>query len=249
MSATDTPTFDGYAHDYDAALNRGLAVSGEDKTFFAKGRIIWLSRCLAHLDFAPRTVLDYGCGTGTATPLFLDTLRAQRVVGVDVSAKSLEVARRTHQGLPVEYRLIDQYVPDGTIDLAFCNGVFHHVAPHERGQVADYIARCLRPGGLLALWENNPWNPGTRYVMSRIPFDRHAVPLTARQARSLVRSAGLEPLRTDYCFIFPRFLRALRFTEPFFTKLPLGAQYQVLARKQKGSEQFFPQLPGVLGQK
>ena len=231
MSRTDVNTFDAYAHDYDAALNRGLAVSGEDKTFFATGRIRWLSRCLARRQFAPQTVLDYGCGTGTATPLFLDILRAERVVGVDLSARSLEVARRTHEGLPVEYRLTDQYVPEGTIDLAFCNGVFHHVAPHERGRVADYIARCLRPGGLLALWENNPWNPGTRYVMSRIPFDRDAVPLSARQSRSLVRSARLEPLRTDYCFIFPRFLRVLRFLERFFVKLPLGAQYQVLARK------------------
>jgi SAM-dependent methyltransferase len=223
--------FDSYAHDYDAALSRGLAVSGEDKSFFAKGRVVWLTRCLARLGFSAETVLDYGCGTGTSAPLFLGLLGARRVVGVDVSERSLQVARQTHCGRPVEYTTTDQYVPDGTIDLAFCNGVFHHVPPPERGRVIDYIARCLRPGGLLALWDNNPWNPGARYVMSRIPFDKEAVMLSARQAASLCRSAGLQPLSIHYCFIFPRVMRFLRFLEPRLARLPLGAQYQVLACK------------------
>ena len=133
--------FDSYAHDYDTALNRGLAVSGEDKTFFAKGRILWLSRCLKKLAFAPRSVLDYGCGTGTATPFFIDILRAENVVGVDLSAKSLEVARQTQTGLPVEFRLISDYHPSATIDLAFCNGVFHHVPPEKRAETAQYTSQ------------------------------------------------------------------------------------------------------------
>jgi SAM-dependent methyltransferase len=223
--------FDSYAHDYDAALARGIAVSGEDKTYFAKGRIRWLSRCLKQLGFAPRSVLDFGCGTGTATPFFLDILGAESVVGVDISAESLEVARQTHHGLPAEYRLISDYTPRESIDLAFCNGVFHHVPPEMRVETARYVAACLRPGGLFALWENNPWNPGTRYVMSRIPFDRDAIPLIAREARSVTRAAGLDPLRTDYYFIFPHFARLFRGLEPCLTKLPLGAQYQVLAQK------------------
>jgi hypothetical protein len=66
--------FDSYAHDYDAALNRGLAVSGEDKEFFARGRVFWLSLCLKELQFVPEVVLDFGCGIGTATPLFYDLL-------------------------------------------------------------------------------------------------------------------------------------------------------------------------------
>lgn len=225
------PEFDSYAHDYDAALNRGLAVSGEDKTFFAKGRILWLSRCLKKLGFAPRSVLDYGCGTGTATPFFIDVLGAERVVGVDLSARCLEVARQTHTGLPVEYKLTSGYTPSETIDLAFCSGVFHHVPPEKRADTARYVAACLRAGGLFALWENNPWNPGTRYVMSRIPFDRDAIPLIAPEVRRAMREAGLSLLRTDYCFIFPRAASPLRGLEPYFVKVPLGAQYQVLGRK------------------
>ncbi len=225
--------FDSYAHDYDAALDRGIAVSGENKTFFARGRIMWLARCLEQLDFAPETVLDYGCGTGTATPFFIKVLGARSVVGVDLSSKSLDVARRANKGFSAEYKLTDQYRPDGKIDLVFCNGVFHHVPPNERPNVVNYIMNCLRGDGIFALWENNPWNPGTRYIMSRIPFDRDAITLSAGKARRLVRSSGLEVIRTDYCFIFPGILRTLRWVEPHLTQLPLGAQYQVLSRKTK----------------
>jgi hypothetical protein len=48
------------------------------------------------------------------------------------------------------------------------------------------------PEALSAL-ENNPWNPGTRYVMSRIPFDRDAIPLTPSAARHLLKRAALRP--------------------------------------------------------
>jgi len=76
-------------------------------------------------------------------------------------------------------------------------------------------------------------NPGTRYVMSHCVFDKDAVTLMPGETRQLLRDAGFEILRTDYAFVFPRFLKALRPLENLLTKLPLGAQYQVLARKSK----------------
>jgi SAM-dependent methyltransferase len=182
--------FDSYAHDYETALDRGIAVSGEHATFFARGRIAWLARRLERMRFAPTTVLDYGCGVGTATPFFFELLKARSVIGVELSARSLEVARRARKNMPVEYRLTDDYTPDGTIDLAFCNGVFHHAPRVSREAIMKYITDCLRPGGIFALWENNPWSPGARYVMSRIPFDRDAVMMWPSEARTLVESAG-----------------------------------------------------------
>ena len=103
--------------------------------------------------------------------------------------------------------------------------------PNERTQALNCIYRALRPGGLLAFWENNPWNPGTRYVMSRIPFDRDAITLSAPQARAMLRTAGFTLLRTEFLFVFPSVLRSLRKLEPRLARLPLGAQYQVLCQK------------------
>ena len=95
----------------------------------------------------------------------------------------------------------------------------------------NLVYRSLVPGGLFSFWENNPWNPGTRYVMSRIPFDRDAITLTPPEARRLLRAGGFEIVRTDFLFIFPRILGWLRGFERFAATLPLGAQYHVLCRK------------------
>ncbi len=229
-SSVNNAEFDGYAADYDAALAQGVSVSGEDKNYFAQGRIAWLADCLRQLQTRPRSVMDFGCGTGSATNFLLEAFGAERMCGVDVSAKSLAVAKKMYGGR-AQFLLFNEYEPSGEVDLAFCNGVFHHVAVAERAAAVSYIYRSLRRGGLLALWENNPWNPGTRYVMSRIPFDRDAVTLTAGETRRLLGGGGFEVVRTDYLFIFPRVLRWLRRIEPIVSKLPIGAQYLVLCRK------------------
>jgi SAM-dependent methyltransferase len=223
--------FDGYAEAYDSALARGLSVSGEDKTYFARGRIAWLVDCLRRLQVQPKAVMNFGCGTGTTTPFFLDLMSVESVLGLDTSAKSLDVAKRTYGSKCTQFVLLSQYQPSEQIDLAFCNGVFHHIPLNERPAAVNFVHRSMRPGGLFALWGNNPWNPGTRYVMSRVPFDRDAITLTPPEARRLVQAGGFEILRTDFLFIFLRVLRWFRGLESLVSRLPLGAQYQVLCRK------------------
>ena len=225
-------TFDAYAEDYDAALAQGLAVSGENKDYFARHRIEWLRRCLLKNKFLePTRVMDYGCGTGSSTPYLLAILGAKFLIGADQSAKSLEIARKTIHSDAVRFLSIDDCRPDSSFDLVFCNGVFHHIPIDERQPAIDYIFRALRPGGIFAFWENNPWNPGTRYVMSQIPFDRDAVTLSAPAAKLLLRQGGFDILRTDFLFIFPNILRGFRWIERYCSWLPLGAQYQVLCQK------------------
>jgi SAM-dependent methyltransferase len=230
-SSTDERGFDEYATDYDMALHQGLAATGEDKLYFAKGRIDWLARCLRPMGEAPVSTMDFGCGTGSSAPYLLDLIGSRSVLGLDVSEKSLEVARRENDARRTRFMRLGQYEPKAEMDLAFCNGVFHHVPPDKRPSAVNFIYDSLRAGGLFALWENNPWNPGTRYVMSRIPFDRDAITLTSIEARRMVKAAGFEVLRTDFLFIFPKMLHWLRGLEPLLARAPLGAQYQILCRK------------------
>jgi trans-aconitate methyltransferase len=224
--------FDRFHADYDEALARGLSVSGEDRLYFARGRIAFLGRCLREMGVPPpSSVLDFGCGTGAATPFFFEDLGVERLLGVDVSERSLEIARARHGSPRARFVALRDFSPAGDQPVVFSNGVFHHVPPAERAGLVELLRASLRPGGLFALWENNPWNPGTRYVMSRIPFDRDAMTISAPAARRMVGQGGLQAVRTDYCFIFPRALKALRFLEPLLGKAPLGAQYQVLSRR------------------
>ena len=206
-------------------------MSGEDKQYFAQGRIEWLARALNQLGEQPKKAMDFGCGTGSATPLFLQCLGAETLVGVDSSEKSIEIASATHSSDRAKFHRFSEYNPSGDLDSVFCNGVFHHIPPPNRAEALDYIFRTLRSGGLFSFWENNPWNPGTRYVMSRIPFDRDAITLTAPEARRLLRKAGFQILQTDFLFIFPKMLKWFRPVEPKLVSLPLGAQYQVLCRR------------------
>jgi SAM-dependent methyltransferase len=223
--------FDGYAEDYDAALARGVSVSGEDKDFFARGRIAWLANRLREIDERPTTLLDFGCGTGSAAPLFVEQLGVDRVLGVDESTKALDLARSAYGSDRVRFMNVIDYHPSGDVDIAFCNGVFHHIPPGSRPAALAVVRTALRPRGLFAFCENNPWNPGTRYVMSRIPFDRDAVTLSVIEARRLLRANGFHILQTDFLFIFPSLLRACRPIERYLSRAPFGAQYSILCRR------------------
>jgi SAM-dependent methyltransferase len=231
MNDPAKPGFDAYASQYDAALAEGLSVSGETKDYFAQGRVDHLAGRLQELRFRPGSILDFGCGTGTNTPFLLNLDGVSSLLGVDISESSLNIARRLIPDKRAAFSPLDQYRPDGRFDLVFTNGVFHHIPLAERSAAIDYILRALRPGGLLAFWENNPWNPGTRYVMSRVPFDRDAITFSSHEAEGLIRAGGFEVLRTDFLFIFPKMLGFLRSLEPTLVRLPLGAQYQLLCRK------------------
>lgn len=223
--------FDRYAGDYELALSNALAPSGEGREYFAQGRVEWLKRCLGPLGIQPRNVLDFGCGDGSTTPILHRILGAEMCTGLDVSAKSLEVARKQFAAEHIRYELLENLQAEGQMDLAYCNGVFHHIAPAERAAALGLIRDALKPGGLFAFWENNSWNPATRYIISRCPFDKGAILLSPLKARALLKEAGFEIMRMDFRFIFPRFLRGLRKLEDFATRLPLGAQYQILCRK------------------
>jgi SAM-dependent methyltransferase len=223
--------FDDYSENYDEVLNRGLRLSGEDSRFFARERVRWLAKCLRELGESPRSILDFGCGKGSTAAILLDLLGAESVVGIEESPAVLRAARR-EAGPRARFLSRGEFVPTEDLDLVFCNGVFHHVAPERRSAEMEFVHRALRPGGLFSLWENNPWNPATRLVMSRVAFDAEAIALPPPETRKRVREAGFVILRCDFLFIFPRFLKALRGLEPFVAKLPIGTQYQVLCRKE-----------------
>ena len=222
--------FDRFARSYERDLAKSLAVTGESREFYAQKRIDWTAHCVARLGHSVRQILDYGCGDGANAPLLAARFVAERVLGVDVSAESIAVARQTNSSRGLHFLCTVEWTPDATIDLTFTNGVFHHVPPAERTACLGMIRRALRPDGLFAFWENNPWNPGTQYVMSRFAFDEHAIKISPKEAKRLLSNAGFKILRTDSLFYFPRQVSFLRPAEAWLRPLPLGGQYLVLCR-------------------
>lgn len=95
---------------------------------------------------------DLGCGTGNVLHAMLQ--KAETVIGVDGSARMLELARRrfAYEGDRVSLRIGDlSHLPlaDGEADFTSLNMVLHHVPEPE--VVLREIKRVLSPGGLLLL--------------------------------------------------------------------------------------------------
>ena len=161
----------------------------------------------------------------------LDAFTPKKLIAVDISEKSLGVLKARHNTRQVIAKSLPSFKPESNCDLCFCNGVFHHILPKDRLQAAKIIYDSLQSGGYFYFWENNPWNPATHWVMSRVPFDRNAKKIFPHQAVNLLQKVGFKVKLIHYLFIFPKFLCLLRPMEKILRKFPFGCQYLVLSQK------------------
>ncbi len=223
--------FDRHAENYNAGIDnplKSLSASGQEDFWRIKKEL--LLQCLpkAWMD-APLSVLDYGCGACD----FLDMLQAARpswtVSGCDVSPKMLEEAARKFQGRPWLGRLKavspEEPLPEGAFDLISAVCVFHHIPPAAWPAALEKIVRALKPGGVFFMFEHNPWNPCTSYIVKTSPIDENAVMLSSRVAARLLAGSGLSKVSLDYFLFFPPRLKALSAFEKGLRWLPLGGQY------------------------
>jgi ubiquinone/menaquinone biosynthesis C-methylase UbiE len=100
-----------------------------------------------------QVVLDYGCGPGNDLVGFLVHTSAKKVIGIDISAKALEVATRRlalHQIEPERIELIrtadsNTEIPlaDDSVDHIYCEGVLHHTTYPEA--ILREFYRILKP--------------------------------------------------------------------------------------------------------
>ena len=223
--------FDEVCPNYEELLNRGISLSGESSDYFAHKRVKHTAKLHADSNAKSETIMDYGCGTGGSVGHLLDVFNPNKLVATDISDKSLQVLRKKYNSTKIKTE--NAYFSDVLVscDLCFCNGVFHHIMLKDREQTAKFVYDSLQSGGYFYFWENNPWNPATHWVMSRVSFDRTAVKIFPHQAVKLLQKVGFEIKLVHYMFIFPRFLKILRPIERFALRLPFGCQYLVQAYK------------------
>lgn len=228
--------FDDYADGYDAGMDHALKrLLGESADQYLAAKVRWLRRDLA--DFGPRpAILDFGCGAGSFLRLWAEGGASGPLHGCDVSGGMLAEARKrwpaTHP-LPDLRPLADARAPfdDATMDVVVACAVFHHVPPAERPAAYRELLRVLRAGGRAYVFEHNPLNPLTVWVVRRTPIDRNAVLLRPREALAGLRDAGASDLRVRYLHFTPPRLRALAPIDDFFARIPLGAGYVVRGEK------------------
>ena len=223
-------SFEGVGSGYAAQLARGLRLTGESADYYARGRVARVREIARDLGVTARAVLDFGCGTGTSLPVLREAFPDARIVGFEPDRELAAIAEGPAAAAGADLLAVAELSDTRFADVVYCNGVFHHIPGDERATAARRLSGALRAGGLAFLWENSPFNPGTRLVMSRIPFDRGARLLSPKESRSLQVDAGLTHVATEFHFVFPRALRFARGLERSLKALPLGGQYVVVGR-------------------
>lgn len=221
------PEFDQYAADYDKVLADSLPEGMNESGYFAEYKVALLAKKLA--GHSPRRVLDFGCGAGRSLPYLAQYFPNAELTGFDLSPASLKFAA---QRVP-QARLTSDWatLAGEQFDVILAANVFHHIPPAERVAALQRCREALTPDGQFFLFEHNPYNPVTRRVFERCPFDVDAEMFSLATARQLAQQAGFSREQHGYTLFFPRPLAWLRGLEALLTGVPLGAQYYVqLAR-------------------
>jgi SAM-dependent methyltransferase len=108
-------------------------------------------------DVAGKDILEFGCGAAQWSIALAH--RAARPVGLDLSERQLEHARRLMAEAGVDFPLIHASaeavpLPDASFDIVFCDhGAMTFADPYL---AVPEAARLLRPGGLFAFSHHSP---------------------------------------------------------------------------------------------
>jgi len=231
-----SPEFDRHARDYSAGFDDPLKQAiGADARAFLRPKLDLLRRAAARgagPDGAPLRYLDFGCGTGDFLALVREAGLPWEAEGCDVSPGMLAEARRRWPDLDRSGALWvagDEF-PEERYDVITAICVLHHVPPAGWPATLVRLRRALRPGGLLCVFEHNPWNPVTRWMIRRTAIDANAVLLSPRTCARLLRGAGFPAVAVShFLFVPPRWARLAR-AERALRWLPLGGQYVAAAR-------------------
>jgi SAM-dependent methyltransferase len=225
--------FDQYRCSYDADINQAIAFSGQEHAFYLHVKAAILIELLRrHLPATRLDVLDVGCGNG-GLHQFLRPAGIS-LTGIEVAPQFIEVARQANQD--VAYDLYDGHqlpYSTGRFNAAFTVCVMHHVPPEQWLEFVVEMRRVVRPGGLVVIFEHNPYNPITAHIVRTCPIDRDAVLLKPAVLKSIMREGGLEKTTRQFILFTPFRNSLFRRLDRLLRWLPLGAQYVSFGRVPK----------------
>ncbi|MGH1141372.1 class I SAM-dependent methyltransferase [Bacillus pseudomycoides] len=102
----------------------------------------------------PGKVLELGCGPGRNAIYFAE--KGCLVDAVDLSQESIQWAteRAKEKNVNINFiynNIFDLQIEEGTYDIVYDSGCFHHIAPHRRMSYINLVKKALKPGGYFAI--------------------------------------------------------------------------------------------------
>lgn len=231
---TETPEkvdFDKFANQYEELLDEQLDFFGEENSYFAEYKIKIVKDTIG---FTPLNILEFGCGIGRNLKHLSDYFPGAEITGTDISSKSLDIARKENPEVNLfllEENEIQKYL--NRFDLIFISCVFHHIHPSERENSISIIKRMLKQNGVAYIFEHNPYNPVTKYIVRNCAWDTDAILLNMKESVELMKFAKFDISEKNYTLFFPKSLNSLRFLETYLSKIPMGGQYYVKGIKKE----------------
>jgi SAM-dependent methyltransferase len=221
------PEFDRYAERYDQVLGESIPETLNEDGYFAEYKVALMARHLG--ENKPFRILDFGCGAGRGLPYLEKYFPDAQLWGYDVSTASLKVAAERTPNATFFTDWKD--AGDVRFDAIIAANVFHHIPRDQRRQALNHCYEALTMDGKMFLFEHNPYNPVTRWIFERCPFDADAEMLSLKTALQLAGETALKTEQYGYTLFFPRPLAFLRRFEKWLKRFPVGAQYYVQMSK------------------
>jgi SAM-dependent methyltransferase len=155
----------------------------------------------------PASVLDVGCGTGALAARLAE--RGYEVTGLDPSDGMLHVMRgRAPSVDAIQGSATEMPFDDEEFDLSLCVATMHHIADPKAVRLAlGEMARVVRSGGRIVVWDHNPRNPYWPYLMRRVPQDSGEERLVGvEELIAGLEAAGAAPTLVSQLGLVPDFV-------------------------------------------
>ncbi len=232
MSERYFDNFDQHASQYRKIHSQNVKISGADSFYFAAHKVEMLKEFEKNNSLR---ILDLGCGDGAIAMFLEKEFSSVNINAIDISAESIALAK--------EKKLVntsfEQY--DGNnipfenecFDIVIIASVLHHIEFKWHFQFIREVYRVLKMGGRVYIFEHNPANPFTRYIVRTCVFDKDAKLLKASYALEMLKQCGFNRVTKKYMLFFPRmkWLKPLHKLENHLQNIPYGAQYMIRAEK------------------
>ena len=181
-------------------------------------------------------ILDFGCGIGLSLPYLKKSFPNSNLYACDYSKKSVEMCilnNKNIQGLTVMPTNGIDLPYEEKFDIIFIANVMRHIPRTNQNTVLQNLKSHLAEDGIILMYEFNPWNPVSLYFYFK--EDRNYDPENVRimsplYAKKLFKSVNFKDIATKYRFFVPNCFKKLVQIENYLKKVPLGANYYIVAK-------------------